>query len=123
MTAIIPFGHDPYDAIGSFGAVLSGESFSPCAQAALVLAVLIPMAGDVVAMARHPSMWRARRGVPELLVLVVGMTLFAIVVLLLVRPSIGTRLQADRRNRRRAVTASLIFLTVLVGHRSCATCD
>ena len=76
---VMPFGQDPYDAVGSFGFQLAlataaisllrgarryGGGF-PASQAALVLrgsvaallAVFVTIQADVVALARHPRAW------------------------------------------------------------------
>lgn len=76
---IIPFGDDPYDAVGSFAVIIGVliamlsffRAFRPYREApskvqrvylirsqeAIVLAVLVTLGSDVVAMARHASLW------------------------------------------------------------------
>jgi hypothetical protein len=110
VSAIIPFASDPYDAIGSFGvivAVLLGalslfrvfrpyrfatssgqqETYLVRTHMAIVLGVLIPLAGDFVAMARHLSKWMNTPATGELILLSTGMVAFSLVVLFLVRYS------------------------------------
>jgi hypothetical protein len=80
LARVLPFGEDPYDAVGSFGFQLAlataaisflravrryGGSGVPAAQAALVLrgcvatllAVFVTMQADAVALLRHPRVW------------------------------------------------------------------
>jgi hypothetical protein len=107
---IIPFGNDPYDAVGSFGVIVGMliallslvRAFRPYrehppstaqrvylvrSQMAVVLTVLITLAADVVAMARNPSMWidSAARG--WLTVLLGGMAVVTVAVQLLIHAS------------------------------------
>lgn len=100
LSQIIPFANDPYDAIGSFGletaaflGLLSsvrttrlymlGEQgveqqlFLARTQMALVLAVLLTLVGDAVAMFRHLPQWTGHPATEELLLLFVGMVIFA----------------------------------------------
>ena len=79
LSKIIPFAFDPYDAIGSFGVIISAvlsivaiiwtfrlyRSSSPTAgqkiflartRMAVVMTVLITAVFDLITMARHPSM-------------------------------------------------------------------
>lgn len=82
LSKIIPFGDDPYDAVGTFAVVIGiliallslARAFRPYrphappiehrvylvrAQTAVVLAVLITLVSDAVAMTRHPTTWTA----------------------------------------------------------------
>ena len=100
---VIPFGEDPYDAVGSFGAIVavlvallslvralrpyrggpaSAEQRGHLARAqtAVVLCVLITVLADVVAMARDPSRWIGAPARSELLALIVGLTVAATTV-------------------------------------------
>ncbi len=90
LRSIIPFGDDPYDAVGSFGFIVAMliallsvvRAFRPYrksapshsqqvyllrSQQAVVLAVLITVGSDAIAMARHPSLWIGAAGGHELL--------------------------------------------------------
>ncbi len=107
---VVPFGEDPYDAVGSFGAVVGMlialvslvRAFRPyherlpsaaqCvylvrAQAAVVLAVLITLAADAVAMARHPIMWAGAASRNLLIALLAGLTAVAVSVHVVIRAS------------------------------------
>lgn len=98
---IIPFGEDPYDAVGSFAVIAAmlvavlalvrafrpygGGGPSAAQQAYLVrtlaavgLMVLITAVADAVALARDPSHWVAARG--EIVLLVGGMLAGAVVI-------------------------------------------
>lgn len=109
LRSIIPFGDDPYDAIGSFAIIVGMlvailglvRAFRPYreepskaqriylirSQEAVVLAVLITVAADAVAMARHPSMWVGTAS-GELIALLSGIAVVALGVHWLVRNSI-----------------------------------
>jgi hypothetical protein len=103
LSKIIPFGDDPYDAIGSFAmivctmlALLSlGRAFWPHpsgdpairkqiylvrTQMCAVLAIIITLVSDAVALARHPVMWTAAPERFKLLALLGGMAVFVTVI-------------------------------------------
>ena len=96
-----PFADDPYDAIGSFGTqaalfcallalvrafwlIRGGAQRADLslwllrAQMATVLLVLVTMAGNAVALARHTSLWLGTDAGMRLLALLVGMTVLAL---------------------------------------------
>ncbi|MFL6427269.1 MAG: hypothetical protein ACJ71S_03420 [Acidobacteriaceae bacterium] len=131
---VIPFGDDPYDAVGSF-AVIVGilvallsffRAFRPYrgtpdmaqqvyllrSQEAVVLAVFITVATDAVAMARHPSLWIGAASREKLLVLLGVLVIITVAVQLLIRAaqeklgSFGTR--------RWAAPASATLLALLI---------
>jgi len=100
LSRIIPFGEDPYDAVGSFAVIIAmlaallslARSFWPYwseapsaaqqiylvrAQTAVVLAVFIAVASDAVAMARHTTMWLAAPQRNELVALLGGIAVVA----------------------------------------------
>jgi hypothetical protein len=106
LRAIIPFGDDPYDAIGSFAFITSpllalaslARTFLPRlaarsgaalytlrSQAAVVFCVLVTVASYIVAMARHPSMWIGAAGQAKLLVLLSSLIALSLAVLALTR--------------------------------------
>ncbi|HEY3988063.1 MAG TPA: hypothetical protein VGM02_02110 [Acidobacteriaceae bacterium] len=108
LRTIIPFGDDPYDAIGSFGFITSvllapvsfvraflprlvGQSGAAIyvlrAQAAVAFCVLVTVAADVVAMGRHPSMWMGAAGQAKLLLLLGALVASSLAVLALTRNS------------------------------------
>lgn len=120
LRAIIPFGDDPYDAVGSFAVIASvllaftsfARVFLPRlvdrtgaaiyvlrTQAAVASCVLVTVAADTVAMARHPSMWMGAAGQKNLLILLTALFASSCAVLSLVRnpqgpPTIGRLAQA-----------------------------
>lgn len=106
LRGIIPFGEDPFDAVGSFGVLAGGlivlvslvRAFRPYSkppsgaqrayllrgQMAVALAVCLAIAADAVAMARHPSRWIHAASHNELLGLLgsLGALSFAVQLLL-----------------------------------------
>lgn len=104
---VIPFGVDPYDAVGSFATIIallvatiavirafrpyhSGPSLAQQvylrrAQMAVALAVYITVGSDIIAMARHPAMWIDAPSRTELIVLLTGPALAAAGLQLLIR--------------------------------------
>lgn len=127
---IIPFGDDPYDAIGSFGTIVGMliallslvRAFRPYrkdvpsdaqqvylvrSQEAVALAVLITIAADTVAMARHPSLWAGAASRRELIVLLTAIAMVALGVHWLVRKSIAhcTNTGANQWGKAVLVTA------------------
>ena len=100
LRPIIPFGDDPYDAVGSFACITGVlvavvclvRAFRPYrggipssaqrlylvrSQEAVVLAVLITIAADAVAMVRHPSLWIDKAPRVELVALLTGLAVVA----------------------------------------------
>ncbi len=110
LSAIMPFGEDPYDAIGSFALIVGGlllllalvRAFRPYrkgpptaaqrlglirTQMAVALAVFITAVADGITMVRHPLKWLGQPGGNELVLLVVSMALVAVAVGLLTHRS------------------------------------
>lgn len=110
LSKIIPFGDDPYDAVGSFaiiigifasllsvfrafrphppnGASIENGVYLVRAQTCVVLAVFITLVADAVAMGRHASMWKSAPQRNELILLLAGMAIVAISVESLIRRS------------------------------------
>lgn len=106
LRSIIPFGDDPYDAVGSFAVIASvllaltsfvraflpglvGRSAAAIyvlrAQAAVAFCVLVTVTTDMVAMGRHPSMWMGSAGQKSLLLLLAALLASSFAVLALVR--------------------------------------
>lgn len=133
---VIPFGNDPYDAVGSFAdiagmliallcvvrAFRSYRNHSPSwaqwfylirAQMAVVLAVLITLTTDVTAMVRHPSAWMHAASRVELLILLACMTAIAVAVGALVRSSVEGDASATPGNWMHATVVLLVSLFVL----------
>lgn len=131
---VIPFGEDPYDAVGSFGVIVAiliallslVRAFRPLREApsaaqrvylvrsqqAVVLAVFITLTADAVAMARHASMWTGAVSRDRLIALLGGMTIATITVQLLVRASRQTLPQPGSKRWIGAATASLLILFI-----------
>jgi len=110
LRSIIPFGEDPYDSVSSFAVIASTllalvslvRSFFPQwvgrsgrriyvlrAQAAVSFCILVTVAAEIVAMARHSSMWSGRPGSGELLILEAGLAVVAAVTLIMTRVEIS----------------------------------
>jgi hypothetical protein len=135
LRSVIPFGDDPYDAVGSFAcivgmlvAVLSlVRAFRPYSkdsptkaqcvylvrsQEAVVLAVLLTLITDGVAMARHPSLWTAAESRRELIALLGGLAA-TLVVQWLIRSSRHRLLSIGSRRWGRVGAAGLLTMFVL----------
>jgi hypothetical protein len=137
LSAINPFADDPYDAIGSFG-VQAGiflgllsllRAFQPFqagatsegqrlfllrAEVAAVLAVVITLVGDGVALARHPSLWRGSAAGGRLCALLGVLLLCAVATGLLVyRSARNAPGPARARPWRRAALVSLAAVVAL----------
>jgi hypothetical protein len=135
LRTVIPFGDDPYDAVGSFtfiaGTLLAvvslGRAFRPYrpprptvadeifllrTQLAVVLMVAVTVASDVVALARHPGRWVGTPQRSELIALLIGLSALAGVVFLLLR---ATRNQLGVPRPRHGVQATgTLLLAMLV---------
>jgi hypothetical protein len=138
LSAVNPFAVDPFDAVGSFGIQAAGllallslaRNFWPFgtfplgqsdvldvrAQLAAVLAVLVTLAGDVVAMARSQALWLHSPAGGKLCLLVAGMLLLASAICwVILRSSRETATAALAGSRTRALAicmgiASILFL-------------
>jgi hypothetical protein len=131
LRTIIPFGDDPYDAIGSFGFITSvllalvsfvraflpglvGRSGAAIyvlrAQAAVAFCVLVTVAADIVAMGRHPSMWMGAAGQETLLLVLAALVASSLAVLALTRDTPNPRM---RRHYAQAASVWLGSLLVL----------
>lgn len=135
ISSLIPFANDPYDSVASFGAIMcvllgilalmrgfwlyrklataAQKIFLVRTQMAIVLAVLISIAGDATAMARHPSRWLGHPGAQELLLLMAGMTVLALGVGLRTRRSVRETSPSAARQWRWAIVTISIFAAVL----------
>ena len=132
---VIPFGDDPYDAVGSFGVIVGMliallsllRAFRPYrgvpstarqmylvrAQQAVVLSVFMTLASDMVAMARHPSMWSGAASRDRLIALLGGLAVVAVVVQLLIRASQERLPKRDAKDWIAAASAALLAIMVL----------
>lgn len=132
---VIPFGDDPYDAVGSFACVVGAllafvslvRAYYPYrngpdrlqalylvrSQMAVVLAVLITAAADLTAMARYPRQWYPSFWGYAVMAIVSVLVVSAIAVLLLLRPSLPQRTAADRWRLARALLVTLAGMLLL----------
>jgi hypothetical protein len=137
LRGIIPFGEDPYDAVGSFGVLIGTlialvslvRAFRPYrkrptstaqrvylvrTQLAVPLIVLIALAADMVAMARHPSTWIRAASRNELIALLAGLALAAVAVQSIVRAPRGKLPESVPSRWPRASIAALLAVFILV---------
>jgi hypothetical protein len=130
----IPFGDDPYDAVGSFavivGTLIALLSFlrafwlyreAPSmaqrvylvrSQEAVVLAVFITLATDAIAMARHPSMWMGAASRNKLIALLGVLLIITAAVQWLIRAA-QQKLEGFGTTRW-AVPASVTLFAILI---------
>jgi hypothetical protein len=131
---VIPFGDDPYDAVGSFGVIVGiliallslFRAFRPYREApsiaqrvylvrsqeAVVLAIFITVASDAVAMARHPAMWMDAASRGKLVALLGVLVIITAAVQLLIRAA-QEKLEGFG-TRRWGVPASATALAILI---------
>jgi hypothetical protein len=135
LSVIVPFSNDPYDAVGSFAVITSVilviialvRAFRPYrnpatdeqkvflirTQMAIALAVMITVVTDLIAMLRHLSTWLGTPQAVELIVLLSGITIYAIAVGYLAQRS-GRGINLPVRNRwKSAFAVSLIAIFIL----------
>ncbi len=132
---VIPFGDDPYDAAGSFGVIVGMliallslvRAFRPYREApstaqrtylvrsqeAVVLVVFLTLASDVVAMARHPSMWFGASSRDKLIALIAGMAVVTLAVQFLIRASQEKHPEHGAKDWIAAASATLLAVMVL----------
>jgi hypothetical protein len=137
MAPIIPFGDDPYDAVGSFCLILSillavlslvrafrpyppprptpfDRAFLARTQIAIPFGILVVLATDTIAMARHTSMWLGKAGAVELEALLLGMAAMSLAAVYLVRRSArGIELPAAPMRSTKTAIAVLAFVVIL----------
>ena len=135
LSDIIPFGDDPYDAVGSYGVIVApilavvslvrafrgypagGASaaqggYLVRTQTAVALCALITVLADAVAMARDPSRWLGAPARAELLATLAGLTLAALGVQILLCRAHGV--PPARRLREWARPGLLLLVVALV---------
>lgn len=104
---IIPFGEDPYDAIGSLAFIAGSLLAATClvrvllpsfvgrsgagvyvarTEAAIALCVLMTVSADIIAMLRHLSQWHGSPGEHALLAILSSLLAASIGVLIVIRP-------------------------------------
>ncbi|HUZ04273.1 MAG TPA: hypothetical protein VMU62_02860 [Acidobacteriaceae bacterium] len=137
FSSVNPFAEDPYDAVGSFGiqaalllALLScmrafgpsrassvsenRKAFLARTQMMAILAIGITLAGDTIAMLRHPSLWTGPDSGHRLAVLLVGIgVLSAVVGCLLYRFTRGITLPVVPNTWNRAAIISIACALIL----------
>jgi hypothetical protein len=135
LSAVALFLDDPYDAIGSFAAIASillvllalVRAFRPYrippteeqkvylirTQLAITLAVLITLASDVVAMARHAAMWLGTALTGELLALLAGVAICAVIVTYCIRRSMSNITLPTRPQWNGTIAVSLVAMLIL----------
>lgn len=135
LRPVIPFGDDPYDALGSFATIINillcllvlWRAFRPYTrrspspaevhylrrtQAAVPLLILVALAADAVAMTRHPRMWIATDSRIELVALLLGMGMIAGGALWLIRA--GTPKSTAAQNSRAKVHSAIAGAFLIV---------
>ena len=134
---VIPFGVDPYDAVGSFGIVIGDliallsliRAFRPFpadaptptqrvylarTQTAVVLAVFITIGSDAIAMVRHALAWLNAPSRNELIALLGGLIAAAMSVQFLIRAVSRPLPGGDSQSWQRALAAVLIAILILL---------
>ncbi|AXC10601.1 hypothetical protein ACPOL_1253 [Acidisarcina polymorpha] len=134
---VIPFGEDPYDAIGSFGVIVGilvallslFRAFRPYREApsgkrqvylirsqeAVVLVVFITLGSDALSMGRHPSMWIGSKSQNMLIALLGGMALVTAAVQLAIRTS-QSATEPTAKDWKAATVATVFAILVLVAY-------
>ncbi len=131
ISAIMPFGNDPYDAVGSFGIIIAGvlsilsvmrafhrtrterqKMLIARTQVTVAAVVVVTLVGDSIAMVRHIPMWLGHAGATKLLVLMAGMLVCALLLSLVIRFSIRD-IPLAARSWKKAMIISIIAIAVL----------
>lgn len=135
LRSLIPFGDDPYDALGSFATIVNilicplllWRTFRPYragppsesqihylrrTQAAVPLAVLVTLAADGVAMARHPHMWIGNPSQNKLLAAFAAVALISAGALFVIRFSAPVAQQRKGATASSAIVAALFLSTL-----------
>lgn len=134
LRPIIPFGDDPYDALGSMATIVDillvllllartfrfygGRRPSPAriqylrrTQATIPLSILVTLAANSIAMARHPGMWVGTGSQNRLIVVFAGMAVLSGGCLWLIRSSASRPPGGPQRN---ALISSIIVAVLFV---------
>lgn len=131
LAVIIPFGNDPYDAVGSIGVIIAGllavlafiRAFCKVfvgrrriiivrTQFSVVAAIFVTLIVDSVAMVRHIPMWFGQPGAEELLALMVGMFIIAMLLSFVIRYSVR-EIRLEKSSWKKFLIRSIIVITVL----------
>lgn len=132
LAAILPFGNDPYDAVGSFGVISAGllsilsvlrvlrgqrsdqqNILVARTQFTVAAAVLVTLVTDSVAMIRHIPTWINRAGTAELVLLMAGMIVLALCLSLVIRVSIRDIPLAATGSWKKAAAISIVAIAIL----------
>lgn len=132
LAAILSFGNDPYDAVGSFGVIIAGllsilavlrvlrgkltdqqSILVARTQFTVAAAVLVTLVTDSVAMVRHIPMWMNRAGATELVLLMAGMIVLALGLSLVIRVSIRDIPLAATGSWKKVAVISIVAIAVL----------
>ena len=134
LRPMIPFGEDPYDALGSMATIVNilvcllllwrafrrygGQTPSPVriqylprTRAAVLLSILVTLAADAVAMVRHPHMWMGGMSQNKLVAVFIGMMAISASALYLIRSSAPKAIAPHRRGP--AITSAIVMVLFL----------
>lgn len=137
LRPLIPFGDDPYDALGSSAAIVNiflcllllWRTFRPAgslttspmqlqhvrrAQAAVPLSILVTLAADAVAMIRHQRTWIGTASQNLLLASFVGVTVVSATCLYSIQCSTPRSAMQEQRSRiAYPATVAVVFFSML----------
>ena len=131
LAVIIPFGNDPYDAVGSIGVIIAGllavlafiRTFCKVlverrkiiiarTQFSVVAAIFVTLMVDSIAMIRHIPMWFGQPGALELLALMVGIFILAMLLSFTIRYSVR-EIRLEKASWKKFLIISIIIIAVL----------
>jgi hypothetical protein len=131
LAVIIPFGNDPYDAVGSIGIIIAGllailaliRSFYKelverqriiiaRTQFSVVAVILVTLMADIIAMVKHFPMWFGQPGYIELLALMVGIFILAMLLSFAISYSIR-EIRLEKRSWKKFLLISTILIALL----------
>jgi hypothetical protein len=132
LAVIIPFGNDPYDAVGSIGVIIAGllavlafiRAFYKIleerrriiiarTQFSVIAVIFVTLIVDSVAMVRHIPMWFGQPGAEELLALMIGIFILAMLLSFAIRYSVH-EIRLDKSSWKKFLIISIIGIAVLV---------
>lgn len=131
LSAIIPFGNDPYDAVGSLGVVIAGllsalsvirafrrkhterqKILIARTQFTVAATVFVTLTADGVAMVRHIPLWFGHPGAVELLGLMISMLILVLLLSFSIRFSIRD-LHLEAGSWRKVTIIFIIAILIL----------
>jgi hypothetical protein len=132
LALIIPFGNDPYDTVGSIGVIIAGllavlaliRAFCKVlverrriiiarTQFCVVAAILVTLIVDCVAMVKHIPMWFGQPGAEELLALMVGMFILAMLMSYIIHYSVR-EISLEKASWKKFLFISIITIVILI---------